>query len=419
MREAGDRTTWTEPDAAYEDAVHAAVDACLRRPGASAAVLDDLLGRRRRPGLVQRPGRQAGRADRARRARRLPGQRAVGAEPGRPRQPAARSTSTSARGAARRARRRRPARRSPAASTTPAPPSCSSPGPRSALRRDRPELFDGLRAARAPTGRPPTTCSPSTAAARSPSPPGCRVGLAARGGWGDTSLAAAAGRVGATRSTGRAGRRPARCCSPTCSAAPGGAAASADRPRTRRSRRTVASTCGRRVPERGALRRRGRPTSCRWSAAPTTGGPPAGPGLPERRGRLRLPRRRRPDAAARPAVAAAARRACTSCRARSTRRRTPGPTTPGPGRQLAGSVIYELHVGTFTPEGTFDAALGRLDHLSRARRRPRRAAAGQRVQRRAQLGLRRRALVRRPRAVRRPGGATSASSTAATRPGSA
>ncbi|WP_372728432.1 malto-oligosyltrehalose trehalohydrolase [Nocardioides sp.] len=33
------------------------------------------------------------------------------------------------------------------------------------------------------------------------------------------------------------------------------------------------------------------------------------------------------------------------------------------GRQLAGSVIYELHVATFTPEGTFDAALGKLDHL--------------------------------------------------------
>lgn len=33
------------------------------------------------------------------------------------------------------------------------------------------------------------------------------------------------------------------------------------------------------------------------------------------------------------------------------------------GRQLAGAVVYELHVGTFTPEGTFDAALGRLDHL--------------------------------------------------------
>ena len=35
------------------------------------------------------------------------------------------------------------------------------------------------------------------------------------------------------------------------------------------------------------------------------------------------------------------------------------------GRQLAGSVIYELHIGTFTPQGTFDAAIDRLDHLVR------------------------------------------------------
>jgi maltooligosyltrehalose trehalohydrolase len=34
------------------------------------------------------------------------------------------------------------------------------------------------------------------------------------------------------------------------------------------------------------------------------------------------------------------------------------------GVPLAGSVIYELHVGTFTPEGTFDAAIERLDHLT-------------------------------------------------------
>ena len=33
------------------------------------------------------------------------------------------------------------------------------------------------------------------------------------------------------------------------------------------------------------------------------------------------------------------------------------------GGPLHGSVIYELHVGTFTPEGTLDAAIGRLDHL--------------------------------------------------------
>ena len=33
------------------------------------------------------------------------------------------------------------------------------------------------------------------------------------------------------------------------------------------------------------------------------------------------------------------------------------------GRDLRGSVIYELHVGTFTPEGTLDAAISRLGHL--------------------------------------------------------
>lgn len=33
------------------------------------------------------------------------------------------------------------------------------------------------------------------------------------------------------------------------------------------------------------------------------------------------------------------------------------------GRAITGSVCYELHVGTFTPEGTFDAAIDRLDHL--------------------------------------------------------
>lgn len=33
------------------------------------------------------------------------------------------------------------------------------------------------------------------------------------------------------------------------------------------------------------------------------------------------------------------------------------------GRPIAGGVLYELHVGTFTPEGTFDAAIARLEHL--------------------------------------------------------
>ena len=34
------------------------------------------------------------------------------------------------------------------------------------------------------------------------------------------------------------------------------------------------------------------------------------------------------------------------------------------GKDLRGSVIYELHVGTFTPEGTLDTAITRLGHLA-------------------------------------------------------
>jgi maltooligosyltrehalose trehalohydrolase len=33
------------------------------------------------------------------------------------------------------------------------------------------------------------------------------------------------------------------------------------------------------------------------------------------------------------------------------------------GRALPGGVLYELHIGTFTPGGTFDSAIERLDHL--------------------------------------------------------
>src|ERR1700679_1131386 len=33
------------------------------------------------------------------------------------------------------------------------------------------------------------------------------------------------------------------------------------------------------------------------------------------------------------------------------------------GRSAQGAVIYELHIGTFTPAGTFDAAIAKLDYL--------------------------------------------------------
>ena len=73
------------------------------------------------------------------------------------------------------------------------------------------------------------------------------------------------------------------------------------------------------------------------------------------------------------------------------------------GRQLPGSVLYELHIGTFTEGGTFDSAIEKLDHLVCARDRPGRGAARQRRRRRPQLGLRRRRLVRRHRELRWPG----------------
>jgi maltooligosyltrehalose trehalohydrolase len=50
--------------------------------------------------------------------------------------------------------------------------------------------------------------------------------------------------------------------------------------------------------------------------------------------------------------------------ARSQRWQPPeGMETDWPGRSIEGRVIYELHVGAFTPEGTFDAAIEKLDYL--------------------------------------------------------
>jgi len=37
-----------------------------------------------------------------------------------------------------------------------------------------------------------------------------------------------------------------------------------------------------------------------------------------------------------------------------------GRTSIGRARPLASAIIYELHIGTFTPEGTFTAAIERL-----------------------------------------------------------
>ena len=73
------------------------------------------------------------------------------------------------------------------------------------------------------------------------------------------------------------------------------------------------------------------------------------------------------------------------------------------GRPWHEAVIYELHVGTFTPEGTFAAAVERARRPGRARRHRDRADAGRRLPGRAQLGLRRRAAVRARRGLRHAG----------------
>ena len=111
-----------------------------------------------------------------------------------------------------------------------------------------------------------------------------------------------------------------------------------------------------------------------------------------------------PHAAARPAVAAPAGRASTSSRAPTTLAPSPGRTRPGPGASCPGSVLYELHVGTFTPRGHARQCRREARPPALDRRRPGRADAGQRLQRHRQLGLRRGRLVRRQRGVRRPAG---------------
>ena len=83
------------------------------------------------------------------------------------------------------------------------------------------------------------------------------------------------------------------------------------------------------------------------------------------------------------------RTASTARRASSIRTRSSGPTG-WTGIEMADLVIYELHVGTFTPEGTFDAIIPRLAHAARARRHRHRARCRSPSSPAAQLGLRRR-----------------------------
>jgi 1,4-alpha-glucan branching enzyme len=57
------------------------------------------------------------------------------------------------------------------------------------------------------------------------------------------------------------------------------------------------------------------------------------------------------------------------------------------GRPWVETVLYELHVGTFTREGTFRAAMEKLDHLNPLGRDSDSTHAGRRFPRPAELGL--------------------------------
>ena len=107
----------------------------------------------------------------------------------------------------------------------------------------------------------------------------------------------------------------------------------------------------------------------------------------ERRGRIR--------------ARACSRTACAARRASSTR----GASTSRPARSstLDELVIYELHVGTFSDEGTFDGVIPRLRGAARARHDGDRADARRDVPGQPQLGLRRPLQLRAASRVRRAG----------------
>ena len=171
MREAGDRTTWTDPDAAYEAAVHAAVDAAFDDPEVR-EVLDGLVARVAGPGWSNALSAKLV-------ALTMPGvpdvyqgselweQSLVDPDNRRPVDFDRRRGVLGARRGRRRPRPRRPRRRR-------AREAAGDPVGADRCAATQPERFTTYRpvARGGRRGRPRR--SPSTAAARSPSPPGCR-----------------------------------------------------------------------------------------------------------------------------------------------------------------------------------------------------------------------------------------------------
>ncbi len=372
-----------------------------------------------RAGPGQRAGPDAAQADGAGRARHLPGHRAVGPQPGRPRQPPAgrlRPAASVAGHGGIAGARRRCAPRSPTPTTGRAQ---AARGPRGAA--PAPPAAVGVRAGRrgayGPMSFAGTAAAHAVGYARGPAStpdapavavvvPRLVLGLAAAGGWGDTTVGAAARsldgrahgrhlggpRVGRCRRT-RAPRRPPR----RLSRRPAGAQAVTHRlgstgvtvsvwaPRARDSVEVDAG--GRRRGPAPAASGGSGPATCPASGrAPTT---------PSRS--TAAPRGPTPARRASPTASTGPSRLVDHAA-------FPWTDEGWTGVDLAAAVLYELHVGTFSPEGTFDGAVDHLDHLvalgvTAVELMPVAEFPGRRG-----LGLRRRRPVRAPPRLRGPDG---------------
>ena len=345
MRESKQRTSWLDPDPEYEARVLGAGRGRrrarpARRPGAHRASTTTRTAVR---ATGARP--EAAPADRCPACPTPTRAASSSTSPWSTPTTAGRSTTTTAARGSRTcgdARAPRPRRREAAGH-----PQGARAAPRAArLLRRRRRLPAAGRA-------PPATSSASSAAARSPCwPPGRARRLEVVGGWGDATFALPEG-LWRDELTGDAARRRRATAAPTCfgdlpgrAAAPGAHASDAPAiwaPRAGRVDLVLGDDAAR-----------------RWAAATTAGGAATSTLADGDRYAFSLdggdPR---PD----PRGAPAARRP-----ARPVARRRPGGVRLDR-RRLArassspGAVIYELHVGTFTPEGTLDAAAGRLPHL--------------------------------------------------------
>ena len=135
----------------------------------------------------------------------------------------------------------------------------------------------------------------------------------------------------------------------------------------------------------------------------------AGDALP-----LRARRRRR---AARPVLALRSPTACAGRRAVVDPGAFAWTDRAGPASPLAELVIYELHVGTFTPRARSTRAIAHLADAARARRHRGRADAGRRPSRASAAGATTASTLRAAPGLRRPATASRASSTPRTRAG--